>query len=142
MASLRERPGTSFWTACFTDATGKQLQRSTGTRDRREAQRIADAFEAAARRKFTIAHVQRTLRELMADSTGLSVPGLTLADYFARYLQNRRVEVAPSTYRYLETSSRHFLEWVSSNLPRQGRTELALLTSSDIDRYRASASNA
>lgn len=137
MATVRLRDDSSIWLARFVDAEGKKRERSTGETRRREAQKIADAYEAAAQRKMTIAHVQRTLRELMADATGAIIPGLTLADYFERWLRNRRVEVAPSTFRYLETSSRHFLEWASSNLPRQSRTELALVTAADIDAYRA-----
>ncbi|MEI9998597.1 MAG: tyrosine-type recombinase/integrase [Verrucomicrobiota bacterium] len=136
MASLREKSSSSHWWACFTDAYGKRVQRSTGTANRREAQKIADAYEAAARRKFTVAHVQRTLRELMADATSAPVPGSTLADYLRAWIDRRRVENAPATTIYYGKCARIFREWASVNLPAGGKTELALVTAAHIDAFR------
>lgn len=137
MASLRTRPGTAFYWACFTDASGKRCQKSTGTTHRREAQKIADAYEAAAQRKFTVAHVQRTLRDLMADATGMPVPGSTVAEFFADFMAQRRLEKSHSTVLKYDIVCRHFLTWVSSNLPQQGRTQMAAILPGHVNDYRS-----
>jgi uncharacterized protein YaiL (DUF2058 family) len=49
MASLRRKPRSPFWFACFTDADGRRTQRSTKQSDRKKAQGIANQFERAAK---------------------------------------------------------------------------------------------
>lgn len=136
MASVRLRADNSIWLARFVDAAGKKREVSTGTANRREAQKIADAYEATAQRKMTVAHVQRTLRDLLADASGTPLPGSTLSEFFGRCLEQLALESALSTARYHATASRHFLRWVSSNLPHQGRTELSAVTATQINAYR------
>lgn len=49
MATIKRRTGTANWTACFTDHAGKRLQKSTGLPNKKEAQKLADKLEAAAK---------------------------------------------------------------------------------------------
>jgi integrase len=137
MASVRLQVGSSVWQARFIDGQGKKRDKSTGTTHRREAQKIADAYEAAAQRKFTVAHVQRTLRELMADATGTPMPGSTVAEFFRALVAKSRVENAPATLAFYEYNSRAFLMWCASNLPQGGKTQMASVQPSHLELYRA-----
>ena len=137
MASVRTRSDNSIWLARFVDADSKKREVSTGTPRRREAQKIADAFEAAAQRRMTVAHVQRTLRELMADATGAEVPGSSVGEFFRQWIDRRRVENARATVEFYEASAKHFLTWASSFLPQQGRTQMAAVQAVQVDAFRA-----
>jgi hypothetical protein len=48
---LQKKTRGERWYASFKDATGKQVQRATGAVTKREAQRIANSWEAQAERK-------------------------------------------------------------------------------------------
>ena len=50
-ASVRRPARGTIFVAAYRDETGRQVQRTTGTRDRAAAQAIADEWEAAAKRK-------------------------------------------------------------------------------------------
>lgn len=49
MATLYKQPKSPFYFARYFDADGNRVSKSTGTKAKREAQRIADKFEAEAR---------------------------------------------------------------------------------------------
>ena len=51
MPSLKKRNGSKYYTACFTDESGKRRQRTTGTADKVLAQEIADKLERRYRLK-------------------------------------------------------------------------------------------
>jgi integrase len=137
MAFVRTKGDSSIWLARFTDASGRKTERSTGTTHRREAQKIADAYEAAAQRKMTVAQVQRTLRELMADASAGPAPGSTIREVFDRYIARKQPEVSPSTISYFRVSADHFFRWASSNLPQQGRTQIAAVTADHVAGFRS-----
>lgn len=50
MASIWKHPKSRFWTACYTDETGRQRKRSTKETDRKKAAKIADTFDEASRK--------------------------------------------------------------------------------------------
>ena len=45
MASIRTKPNSKYWYACFDQADGKRTQVSTKTTDRKKALRIAQEYE-------------------------------------------------------------------------------------------------
>lgn len=56
MASVRRKPGSKFYYACYTAADGTQLQKSTKSTDKKTAQKIADELEEPFRKKCTVSH--------------------------------------------------------------------------------------
>ena len=74
MASLRRLPDTRNWIACFTDVTGRRLQRSTGTYKRKEAMMIAWKFEEAARKLKTEAQIRRVMSDLFESISSEPLP--------------------------------------------------------------------
>ncbi|MBK8095054.1 MAG: tyrosine-type recombinase/integrase [Verrucomicrobiaceae bacterium] len=89
MASLWKHPKSPFWTACFTDETGKQVKRSTKLEDRRLALKAAEAFEEAARKarscELTRAAAVKTLNELMERTHGEGLDSRSTRQHFADY---------------------------------------------------------
>ena len=78
MASLWKHPNSPFWTACFTDETGRQVKRSTKLKDQRQAFKVAQAFEDAGKlarsAELTRSAAVKLVNELMERTTG-EMPG-------------------------------------------------------------------
>lgn len=99
MASLRKKPGTRYWVACFTDANGRQRQRSTKSTNRAAAQRIADGFEALYRRRQTETQVRRTMADIFEEVHGEPLCAITVKVWFDRWLERIKPEIGQATYQ-------------------------------------------
>jgi len=104
MASLWKHPKSSFWAACFTDETGRQLKRSTKSTDRRAALKIAESWEDAARKarvgELTRAASVKLVNDLMERVSGDGLDDRSISQHFTDYadrLANR--EKKESTLR-------------------------------------------
>ena len=89
MASLWKHPNSPFWTACFTDETGKQVKRSTKLSDRKKAMKAAEAFEDAAKMarsaELTRAAAVKMLNELMERTHGDGLDTRSTRQHIADY---------------------------------------------------------
>lgn len=89
MASLWKHPNSPFWTACFTDETGKQVKRSTKLSDRKKAMKAAEAFEDAAKMarssELTRAAAVKMLNELMERTHGEGLDNRSTRQHIADY---------------------------------------------------------
>lgn len=89
MASLWKHPNSPFWTACFTDETGRQVKKSTKLEDRRLAMKAAEAFEEAAKKaraaELTRAAAVKMLNELMERTHGEGLDTRSTRQHFADY---------------------------------------------------------
>lgn len=136
MASLRRKQTSKFWWACFDLPNGKRMQRSTKEHDKRRAQKIADAWEDAARRVRTARQMQKVVAELFQDIAGEALPSATVCAYFDSWLNRKRGETSATTFIFYEGKSRHFLAW----LGERADGELARLTTADILAFRTAES--
>ncbi len=136
MASLRRARSSRFWIACFTDATGKQVQRSTKEIDRKRAQQIADRFGETARTARLGFLSERQARKVIGDIYAISnrevLPDETIRGFFERWIQTKRTEAGHKTFTRYSGIVKDFLAWMGP------RTDLGLqrLTSQDLVRYR------
>ena len=89
MASLWQHPNSPFFTACFTDETGKQVKRSTKLSDRKKAMKAAEAFEDAAKlargSELTRAAAVKMLNELMERTHGEGLDSRSTRQHIADY---------------------------------------------------------
>ena len=67
MASIVRRKKSRFWTACYTDRSGRQLKRSTKTTDKRQALQIAMELERVERQANAGAITTIQLRKVLSD---------------------------------------------------------------------------
>lgn len=90
MASLWKHPNSPFWTACFTDETGKQVKRSTKLEDKKLAMKAAEAFEEAAKKaraaELTRAAGVKILNELMERTHGEGLDTRSTREHFSSYV--------------------------------------------------------
>lgn len=98
MASVRRKPNSSFWYACFYLPDGTRTQRSTKTNKRDKALRIALEWEEAARNKITEAQVRRVLSQIHEKIHGRPLASATLADYRTQWLARKQGETASKTH--------------------------------------------
>jgi integrase len=109
VASLIKRPTSRFWVACFTDRNGQRLKRSTATANRKLAQKIADDYEAAARRKRTALQVRRVISDLHREITGEEISQTTLRSFLDSWLERKEPEIAPATALFYRNAAGKFL---------------------------------
>lgn len=132
MASIRKVPGSKYWIACYTTATGRRLQRSTKETKRKDALQIAETYERAYRVKMTEAQIRRVLADAYQQAHGTPLASSTVADYAKRWLQRKEVELRGKSladYRSKITDFQKFLE-------NKAQDDLTLITASDVTRYR------
>ncbi|MFZ2279918.1 MAG: tyrosine-type recombinase/integrase [Prosthecobacter sp.] len=90
MASVWKHPKSPFWTACFTDETGKQAKRSTKLEDRKLALKAAEAFEEAAKKakgaELTRAAAVKMLNDLMERTHGEGLDTRSTREHFKDYV--------------------------------------------------------
>ena len=132
MASLWKRENSKYWTACYTDKTGKQRKRSTGTTDRKEAQKIAEEYETAARRRRTARQVRQVIADLHHEFTGEELPTVTVASYMQGWLERKKPETAPSTLAFYAKTVKKFLTFLGDD----GKQDLAEITREHVTRFR------
>src|SRR5438094_827831 len=132
MASIRRKENSKFWFACFSLPTGERTQRSTKETDRRRAQKLADAFEEAARRQMTARQMQSVIAGLYEKIVGTPLHFATVRDYFTSWLSRKKPETADTTFAFYETKARRFLTWLNARADE----EIARVTQADILAYR------
>lgn len=145
MASLWKRSNSPFYIACFTDHAGRQLKRSTGIRInplpgdnrkpgdlKREASRIADEYESAARAQRAAAQTRDVIADLHERLTGQSIPQRTTKQAADAWLDAKLPEVTDSTKVFYRNSIAKFLKFCGP----LANADVNRLTRDLITRYR------
>ena len=115
MASIRKDPrGKSpYWYACYTLPNGRRTQRTTGTKDRGQARRIADQMEDcskdAARGRLTEKAARAAVSSMYAIVNGSNLPSTSIRDHLRAWLERKAVEAKPATHTRYATVVEHFL---------------------------------
>src|SRR5476651_2431035 len=122
MASLRRVPRSPFWIACFTLPDGRRTQRSTGSENRGEAQRVANKFEDASREASTGRFVESRARKTIADIFALAnqeqLPSSTTTAFFEAWLKRKEIEAGEKTHQRYSTVVTQFLKFLGSRVDR------------------------
>ncbi len=132
MASLWKRDNSRFWTACFTDRAGKQRKRSTGTTNQREAQRIAEKYEEAARKRRTSRQVREVIGDLHRELTGEELPVITVRAFFNGWLERKKVETSSATIAFYAKTAGKFLAYLGTMADQ----EIGEVTREHVTRFR------
>ena len=100
MACIWKHPNSRYWIARFYDRNGKRRNRSTKTQNRKEAIKLAEAYEDAAKRKKTAMQSRRVISALHKEITGEGLPVSTVKDFFSRWLETKTRETKPATIKF------------------------------------------
>jgi integrase len=107
MASIKRNPKSPFWMACFTLPDGRRTNRSTGTYDKKEAQRIANHFEDTVKtgkiKKLTESRARKTIADIYALANSDMLPHSTIKDFFISWLKRKEIEAGELTHARYKT---------------------------------------
>lgn len=132
MASVWKHPNSPYWTACFIDRDGKRKKRSTKETNRRKAEKLAEQFEVAARKRRTFTQVRSVLQDLHRDITGEELKSVSVKEHVQNWLAEKKDETKPATLLVYSTFTTKFLEF----LGERANQEIGLVTRGDLIAYR------
>jgi hypothetical protein len=136
MASLRRLSNSPFWIACFTLPDGRRTNRSTGTKDKRQAQRIAAQYEDAAREarngRFVEARARKAIADIFALANKDTLASSTIENFIQSWLKRKELEAGASTHvRYAA-----IMEDLREFLGARTKLDIAHLTVREISQFR------
>lgn len=132
MASIRRKATSPFWFACYYREDGSRTQTSTKTKDRKEAQRIADDLEQAHVKRATEGQMRRMLSALAERLSGTPLSAATLQEYATQWLGAKEREVARPSYLAYKGAIEEFVE----ELPGKANLDIRYVTTADVTTYR------
>lgn len=110
MAYLRKKKTSPYWFACFPSPDGERwLQRSTKSRNKAVATRIALEWERASRRGITEAQARKVLSEIHEVIHDEPLASASVSKFAKGWLARKKHEVAPTTYAVYEETVNQFL---------------------------------
>ena len=125
-----------FWYACYTDAFGRRLKKSTGLTAKSKALEMArtlqKASDEARRGALTEARTRELLSELLQSVNGEGLRVFSVAEWFDHFVKGKRKSRSGRTAVLYEQIKKEFLEFLG---PR-ARLNIAAITSRDIADFR------
>ncbi|MHA3773685.1 tyrosine-type recombinase/integrase [Verrucomicrobiota bacterium sgz303538] len=112
MAFVFKSKESKYWIAGFLDGSGKRRNRSTKETDQRKAQKIAEEYETAARKKRTARQVRSVISSLHREITGEDMATMTVRQFVEQWLKTKKPETAESTHTFYKGSTDKFLDWL------------------------------
>lgn len=120
MASLWRHPHSKYWTACYTDHTGRQVKRSTKKTDRGDAMTVALEFERTERAArdgiLTEAQCRRVLSDILEKTTGDTIRHVSTEAYLNEWLESYGAK--PGTHARYENTVNLFLKQLGDRATR------------------------
>jgi integrase len=133
--SLRKRPGSSYFVACFTLPDGRPTQRSTKQTLRAKAMAVclemARSAKAARASHLTEVQARRVLSDILS-ATGDTLHIQSIRDYFAHWIDSKGLSKAPGTVcRY-----QHVVSTFMAHLGAKADRPLSSLIPRDVESFR------
>ena len=119
MASLTKHPKSRYWTACYTNAAGKQVKRSTKLTIRSKAMKVALQFEEneqhAKEGVATAVQLQKVVNELAQEVTGESLVSPTVTEFLNEWIIGKKKNSATGTVERYGHTVRQFLKHLGNS---------------------------
>ena len=162
MASLHRRSGTKVWQCSFDfptkDGVSKQHRQSTGTTNRRDAERRASELERQARKlagldsgtaqkiqgilnragedalkeRLTVAKAWAYICEVLKEASGEDLTEFSVRQWVTEWLDRKRSQVSQTSQSRYEMSARAFLKWLGDRADKP----LESITTTHLRQYR------
>ena len=151
MASIWKDPRSPYWVACFTAIAGQQRaqwKRSTFTKDRKLATRVADELEEAAQGRRESGAIRallngiadlkarrglyRVFHAVLQKTTGCGLGGKSVKSFVNSWVATTRREVSPATGTKYDQIARLFLEFLGG----KANHDMSSVRRDDIARFR------
>ena len=122
--------------ACFTLSDGRRTTRSTGSSDKKEAQRIANRFEDAANegksKKLTESRARKTIADIYAMSNQDTLPSSNIKDFFSSWLKRKEIEAGELTH----TRYKSVIDQLNLYLGTRADQDITHLNAKEISGFR------
>jgi integrase len=132
MAFLFKRPRSPYWHAGFIDKNGKRRNASTRVTSRKEAQKIADAYEDTATKRRTVKQVRDVISGLHKEITGEDITSQSFKKFSDTWIAKREPEVSSATLVFYKNALSKFTTF----LGEKANDDMTAITSDDITRFR------
>jgi integrase len=132
MASVRRKTGTRYWIACYTDASGRQRQKSAKTTSRSAALKMAELLEQGYRKNLNTDQFRDSYAQVLREVHGVADERVTVADYAEQWLAKKQLETSANTRSSYGNYVRCFLAFLGD----RKNMLLANLTVDDFSRFR------
>ena len=132
MAYLRRHRRSPYWVACFLKPDGHYSNRSTKTKDRRVAQRIAESWEEAGRNRLAENQARSVISDVYKQINGTSLVTPSFAEYSKTWIARKTVETRPQTLLSYKSVIANFQAF----LGKSAAEPLHHLTPADVSRWR------
>jgi integrase len=140
MASVHKNPaaGSPYWFAAYRGPDGRRLKKSTKTKDRAKALKLAVEWEALANKgrkgELVVAQVRKVVSELVEQATGESLHFQTVSEYFTHWKKQWHAGKAKNTaVKYTQTVD-SFLK----ALGKRATQPLGNIAPADLEKWRDS----
>jgi integrase len=125
-----------YWIACYTDATGRRLKKSTGLTAKSKAMEMARALQKASdearRGALTEARTRELLSEVLQSVNGEGLHVFTVTQWFDHFVNQKKKSRAAATGKRHAQTMREFMAFLG---PR-AKLNIAAITSRDIASFR------
>lgn len=112
MASVRRKDRSPYYFACFYNEQGESKCFSTKSKNKKEAQRIAEEWEEAWRKKVTTSQAKDVLNGILKLVGQDAIPSKTFNEVLGQWLEEKRPEVLISSFDqyagFVKTVELHF----------------------------------
>lgn len=136
MASLRKKPRSPYWFACYTTPDGRRTQRSTKQTNRKTAQAVADKYEAAAKlgsqKRLGEVQARRVLADIYEAVAGERLLSATTRDYLTRWAESRKADTTGRTQAAYAQVVRDFI----ASLGTRADMDISQVSKADVATYR------
>jgi integrase len=112
MAGVWKRNSSKNYAAVFRDKNGIRRCISTGTSNRKQARKIADTYETAARTKRPLLQTQKVIECLHEEMTGEMIARVTTRSRIVDWVATKKPEIASTSLSFYQNSLGKFLEFL------------------------------
>lgn len=141
MSSVKRHPRSPFWMACISLPDGRRTTRSTGTSDKKEAQRIANHFEDASNqgknKKLTESRARKTIADIFTLANQDVLPSSNIKEFFDSWLKRKLLEAGEMTHARYKT----VVDQLNVYLGARAALDITHLNAKEISGFREALSN-
>ena len=136
MASIRKHPNSPFWIACYRDSNGIRTTRSSKTKNRSDAMKMAVEWESAAKKassgRLSEAQARAVINSIMEHSGQDAITFYKAREWFQEWLTDKKNSREKTTAAKYGQVVERFLKY----LGRKADSGLGNLKTSDIRAFR------
>lgn len=145
MASVRRKDRSPYWFACFYDEHGRAKCVSTKSKNKKEAQRLADQWEEAWRKKVTTSQAKVVLNNILELVGSQQMATKTVGQLFNEWLAEKKDEVSPGSFEQysgvLRNARVHLGEALEKDVKDINRSDIIAARASITEAISPSAAN-